>query len=91
MQDFKVRSAISYPRVGDTLTVPRRSSVLVGPDPLRQVFNDTAAEVFWDSIGAPEDLEFLKGSKSQMDHSRIYPVDPKQLPTELAGVEWPPK
>jgi len=25
------------------------------------------------------------------DMSLIYPVDPKQLPKELAGVEWPPK
>jgi hypothetical protein len=23
--------------------------------------------------------------------SLIYPVDPKQLPKELAGVEWPPR
>jgi hypothetical protein len=23
--------------------------------------------------------------------SLIYPVDPKQLPKELLGVEWPPK
>ena len=31
-------------RVGDeTLTVPRYGGVLVGPDQLRQVFNDTAA------------------------------------------------
>ena len=28
---------------------------------------------------------------SQMDLSLVYPVDPKQLPKELAGVEWPPK
>ena len=41
--------------------------------------------------GAPEELEFLQGSKSTMDLSLIYPVDPKQLPKELAGVEWPPK
>jgi hypothetical protein len=65
--------------------------VLVGPDQLRQVFNDTDAEVLWLIIGAPEELEFLQGSKSQMDLSLIYPVDPKQLPKELAGVEWPPK
>jgi len=33
-------------RVGDeTLTVPRHGGVLVGPDQLRQVFNDTDAEV----------------------------------------------
>ena len=42
-------------RVGDeTLTVPRHGGVLVGPDPLRQVFNDTDAEVLWLIIGAPE-------------------------------------
>ena len=52
-------------RVGDeTLTVPRYGGVLVGPDQLRQVFNDTDAEVLWLIIGAPEELEFLQGSKS---------------------------
>jgi len=51
------------------------------------VFNDTDAEVLWLIIGAPEELEFLQGSKSQMDLSLIYPVDPTQLPRELAGVE----
>ena len=79
-------------RVGDeTLTVPRHGGVLVGPDQLRQVFNDTDAEVLWLIIGGPEELEFLQGSKSQMDISLIYPVDPKQLPKELAGVVWPPE
>ncbi len=78
-------------RVGDeTLTVPKYGGVLVGPDQLRQVFNDTDAEVLWLIIGAPEELEFLQGSKSQMDLSLIYPTDPTQLPKELAGVQWPP-
>ena len=79
-------------RVGDeTLTVPRYGGVLVGPEQLRQVFNDTDAEVLWLIIGAPEELEFLQGSKSQMDLSLIYPTDPTQLPKELADVEWPPR
>lgn len=79
-------------RVGEeTLTVPKYGGVLVGPDQLRQVFNDTDDEVLWLIIGAPEELEFLQGSKSKMDLSLVYPVDPKQLPKELAGVEWPPK
>jgi mannose-6-phosphate isomerase-like protein (cupin superfamily) len=79
-------------RVGDTtLTVPRYGGVLVGPDQLRQVFNDTDAEVLWLIIGAPEELEFLQGSKSKMDLSLFYPTDPTQLPEELAGVDWPPK
>jgi mannose-6-phosphate isomerase-like protein (cupin superfamily) len=78
-------------RVGDeTLTVPRYGGVLVGPEQLRQVFNDTDVEVLWLIIGAPEELEFLQGSNSQMDLSLIYPTDPTQLPRELAGVQWPP-
>lgn len=79
-------------RVGEeTLTVPQHGGVLVGPDQLRQVFNDTDSEVLWLIIGAPEELEFLQGSKSKMDLSLIYPTDPTQLPKELAGVEWPPR
>jgi mannose-6-phosphate isomerase-like protein (cupin superfamily) len=79
-------------RIGEeTLTVPKYGGVLVGPDQLRQVFNDTDAEVLWLIVGAPEELEFLQGAKSKMDLSLIYPVDPKQLPKELGGVEWPPK
>ena len=79
-------------RVGEeTLTVPKYGGVLVGPDQLRQVFNDTDTEVLWLIIGAPEELEFLQGSNSKIDLSVIYPVDPKQMPKELAGVQWPPK
>ena len=79
-------------RVGEeTLTVPQYGGVLVGPNQLRQVFNDTEQDVLWLTIGAPEELEFLQGSKSKMDLSLIYPVDPTQLPKELAGVEWPPR
>ena len=62
-------------RIGDeTLTVPRYGGVLVGPEQLRQVFNDTEAETLWLIVGAPEELEFLQGSKSKMDLSLIYPV-----------------
>ncbi len=79
-------------RVGDdTLTAPRYDVVLVGPDQLCQVFNDADAEVLWLIIGAPEELEFLQGSKSKVDLTPFYPVDPTQLPRELAGVDWPPK
>jgi mannose-6-phosphate isomerase-like protein (cupin superfamily) len=77
-------------RVGnETLTVPKYGGVLVGPDQMRQVFNDTDAEVLWLIIGGPEELEFLQGSKSKMDLSLIYPTDPTQLPQELASVQWP--
>jgi mannose-6-phosphate isomerase-like protein (cupin superfamily) len=75
----------------ETLTVPRHGGVLVGPEHLRQVFNDTNTETLWLIIGAPEELEFLPTAKTKPDLSRIYPVDPTQLPKELAGSEWPPK
>jgi mannose-6-phosphate isomerase-like protein (cupin superfamily) len=90
---YFVLEGLGRMRVGDeTLTVPKYGGVLVGPGQLRQVFNDTNAEVLWLIVGAPEELEFLKGSKSTgVDLSLIYPVDPKQLPEELDGVEWPPK
>jgi mannose-6-phosphate isomerase-like protein (cupin superfamily) len=79
-------------RVGDeTLTIPKHGGVLVGPGSLRQVFNDTDAEVLWLIIGAPEETEFLPGATQKPDMSQIYPVDPTQLPKELAGTVWPLK
>ena len=79
-------------RVGDeTLTVPKHGGVHVGPEQLRQVFNDTNDDVLWLIIGAPEEIEFLQGSKSAIDLSSFYPTNPTQLPPELNGVPWPPK
>ena len=80
-------------RIGEeTLTIAKYGGVLVGPEQLRQVFNDTDEEVLWLIVGAPEELEFLQGSKSKgMDMSLIYPTDPTQLPQELEGTQWPPK
>jgi mannose-6-phosphate isomerase-like protein (cupin superfamily) len=87
---YFVLEGVGRLRVGEeTLTVPRYGGVLVGPNELRQVFNDTDEEVLWLIVGAPEELEFLQGSKSPMDLSLIYPVDPKQLPKELEGAVWP--
>jgi mannose-6-phosphate isomerase-like protein (cupin superfamily) len=74
---------------GETFTVPKHGGLLVGPGELRQVFNDTESETLWLIVGAPEEPELLPGTKADM--SLFYPVDPKQLPKELAGVEWPPQ
>lgn len=76
-------------RVGDdTLTIPKYGAVLVGPEAMRQIFNDTESETLWLIVGAPEQ-EFDPGET--FDMKRFWPVDPKQLPKELTGVEWPPK
>src|ERR1700675_4037709 len=72
----------------EPLTVPQHGGILVGPQFLRQVFNDTESEVLWLIVGAREaELE----PREVADKSLFYPVDPKQLPKELAGSEWPPK
>ncbi len=89
---YFVLEGVGRLRVGeDTLTVPKYGAVLVGPDQLRQVFNDTEEEVLWLIMGAPEETEFLPGATTKPDMSLIYPADPTQLPKELAGKEWPPK
>jgi len=73
---------------GETLTVPKHGGVLVGPEAMRQIFNDTEADVLWLIVGAPEN-ELEPGET--FDPKRFWPVDPKQLPKELAGVVWPPQ
>jgi len=89
---YFVLEGVGRLRVGDaTLTVPKHGGVLVGPTQLRQVFNDTDTEVLWLIVGAPEETEFLPGTPTKPDMSLIYPLDPKQLPKELAKVVWPPK
>jgi len=89
---YFVLEGVGRLRVGDnTLTVPKHGGALVGPGQLRQVFNDTESDVLWLIVGAPEELEFLPDAKTKPDMSLIYPVDPRQLPKELAKVEWPPK
>jgi mannose-6-phosphate isomerase-like protein (cupin superfamily) len=86
---YFVVEGIGRIRVGDqTLTVPQHGGVLVGPAELRQVFNDTDGEVLWLIVSAPEENDLVSGPKPDM--SLFYPTDPKQLPKELAGVEWPP-
>ncbi len=72
-------------RVGDeTLTVPRYGGVLVGPDQIRQVFNDTSEDVLWLIVGAPR-------QENVADKKDLYPEDPMGLPRELNGRTWPPR
>lgn len=86
---YFVLEGVGRIRVGhETLTIPKHGGVLVGPQMMRQVFNDTDAEVLWLMIGAP-DKELEPGES--FDIKLFWPTDPTQLPTELAGIVWPPK
>ncbi len=90
MEEFYfVIEGIGRMRIGEqTITVPKHGGVLVGPELVRQVFNDTDEEVLWLIVGAPEE-QFGPGNK--FDPKLLYPTDPTQLPPELTGTIWPPK
>ena len=65
-------------RIGDepALTLPPHSAVLVEPDAIRQIFNDTDEPALWLVVGAPpEGLD--------ADAAFMYPDGPKALPPEL--------
>ena len=85
---YFVVEGVGRMRIEDqTITVPQYGGVLVGPSKLRQVFNDQETDVLWLIVGAPE-AELEPGEEN---NKRIfYPVDPTQLPKELAGTVWPP-
>jgi quercetin dioxygenase-like cupin family protein len=70
-------------RVGDeALTLEPYSAVLVGPGEIRQLFNDTDAEVLWLVAGAPpEPANTLEMSEEQL--AELYPDGPQALPQEL--------
>jgi len=74
-------------RIGErSVTVPRYGSVLVAPHMLRQIFNDSAEEALWLIVAAPQESAWIL-----QDTARIYPEDPRALPPELAGRQWPPR
>jgi uncharacterized cupin superfamily protein len=70
-------------RVADELlTLPRLSALLVEPDTVRQVFNDTAEQVLWLVVGTPlESANTLEMTPDVL--GLLYPDGPKALPPEL--------
>lgn len=67
----------------EVLTLAPLDTLLVGPDSLRQLFNDTAADQLWLVVGAPPELaNTLEMSEEQL--LWLYPDGPKALPPELA-------
>jgi mannose-6-phosphate isomerase-like protein (cupin superfamily) len=71
-------------RVGwDLHTLGALDCVLVEPDEIRQVFNDTDGDQLWYVVGAPpESAEGMEMSREEA-FAWIYPDGPKALPPEL--------
>lgn len=66
------------------LTLAPLSSVLVEPEHVRQVFNDTDADALWLVVGAPtEAANTLQMTAETL--AFLYPDGPRALPPELAG------
>jgi quercetin dioxygenase-like cupin family protein len=69
----------------ELLTLAPLSALLVEPDSVRQVFNDTDADALWLVVGAPpEAVNMLEMTPEQI--AELYPDGPRALPPEL----WPP-
>ncbi len=72
-------------RVADELlTLEPLSSVLVEPETVRQLFNDTDADALWIVFGAPgEAANTLEMTPELL--AELYPDGPRALPPELKG------
>jgi uncharacterized cupin superfamily protein len=70
-------------RIGrELLTLDPLSALVVDPEEVRQVFNDTDTDALWLIVGSPgEPGSTLEMSSEQL--ARLYPDGPKALPPEL--------
>lgn len=77
-------------RIGEeSLELGPLDSILVEPETVRQVFNDTDADALWLVVGAPPEFT----NTVEMDPAelaKLYPETPRTLPPELGGGEFDP-
>jgi uncharacterized cupin superfamily protein len=78
-------------RVDDELlTLEPLSAVLVEPEHVRQVFNDSDENALWLVVGSPpEQANTLEMTEEQL--AARYPDGPKALPPELGGGQFKPQ
>ena len=68
----------------ELLTLEPLSALLVDPDTVRQLFNDTDADQLWLVFGTPrEAANTLQMTPELLAH--LYPDGPRALPPELSG------
>lgn len=70
-------------RIGDeVLTFAPHDAMVVEPETVRQLFNDTDSDQLWLVFGAPQELaNTLEMTEEDLAH--MYPDGPKALPPEL--------
>jgi uncharacterized cupin superfamily protein len=67
----------------EALTLEPLSSVLVAPESVRQLFNDTDRDQLWLIVGAPPEPANTR-EMTAAELAWIYPDGPKALPPEIA-------
>jgi quercetin dioxygenase-like cupin family protein len=73
-------------RIGnEVLTLEPRASLLIEPEVVRQLFNDTDADQLWLVAGAPQESVTSTLEMSDELLEFMYPDGPKALPPELGG------
>ena len=76
-------------RVDDeVITLEPLSAVLVEPEHVRQLFNDTDADALWLVVGAPREGVSSTLEMSEEQLAAMYPDGPKALPPELGGGQF---
>lgn len=88
---YVLLEGIGRMRVDDELlTLEPLSAVLVEPEHVRQVFNDTDEDALWLVVGSPpEQVNTLEMTEEQL--AARYPDGPKALPPELGGGRFKPQ
>jgi uncharacterized cupin superfamily protein len=88
---YVLLEGIGRMRVDDELlTLEPLSAVLVEPEHVRQVFNDTDEDALWLVVGSPpEQANTLEMTEEQL--AARYPDGPKALPPELGGGQFEPQ
>jgi uncharacterized cupin superfamily protein len=72
-------------RVDDeVLTLRPMSALMVEPEHVRQLFNDTDADCLWLVVGAPREAVSSTLEMTEEQLEAMYPDGPKALPPELA-------
>ena len=76
-------------RVDDeVITLERHSAVLVEPEHVRQLFNDSDEDALWLVVGAPREGVSSTLEMSEEQLAAMYPDGPKALPPELGGGQF---
>jgi mannose-6-phosphate isomerase-like protein (cupin superfamily) len=76
-------------RVDDeVITLERHSAILVEPEHVRQLFNDTDEDALWLVVGAPREGVSSTLEMTEEQLAAMYPDGPKALPPELGGGQF---